>query len=97
MKEQACGRAADTKKAAAIGALYAVSVAITLLGLAFCVYSTVNHVEFMVMKSRIPGAAFGLLAAFLGARYFLAVKKLKKEVYKETSRFSWSNFKKQRQ
>jgi CO dehydrogenase/acetyl-CoA synthase epsilon subunit len=42
------------------------------------------------------GSIFGAMAAFLGARYFLSVKKLKAEVYKESSRFSLSNFKRKK-
>ena len=39
-------------------------------------------------------AAFGAVVAFLGIRYLLSVRKLKGDVYKTTSQFSWSNFKK---
>lgn len=84
----------EKKKRMAIGTLFVVSAAITLSGLAFCVYSTLNNVEFTVFTSKMPGAVFGAVIMFLGLRYFLAVNKLKKEVYKTTSRFSWSNFKK---
>jgi hypothetical protein len=94
MKGQAYVQTVDRKKAIAVGILFAVSAAITLLGLAFCVYSVVNKVEFMVLSSRIPGTVLGAVIAFLGVRYFLSVFKLKTEVYKTNSRFSWSNFKK---
>ncbi len=94
MKEQVCGKAVERKKAVAVGILFLVSAVITLLGLSFCVYSAVNQVEYRVSKTKIPGAVFGLIVAFLGVRYFLAVRKLKTEVYKSTSQFSLSNFKK---
>ncbi len=94
MKEYAYGQPVERKKTLAVGALFVVSAAITLAGLLFCVYSTVNQVEFAVLSSRIPGSIFGLVVAFLGVRYFLAVRKLKAEVYKPTSRFSWGHFKK---
>jgi hypothetical protein len=45
------------------------------------------------MQSSIPGAVFGMVIAFLGVRYFLAVGRLRKEVFRATSRFSWHNFK----
>ena len=94
MKVQVYGQTNERKKAVAVGVLFAISAVITLLGLSFCVYSAVNQVEFMVLQNKVPGAIFGLVVTFLGVRYFLAVLKLKTEMYKTTSRFSWSNFKK---
>ncbi len=94
MKEQGYGKTVERKKVVAVGFLYVVSSAITLLGLSFSVYSVINHVEFQVAQSMIPGAVFGVVIAFLGVRYFLAVGKLKAAVYRSTSRFSLSNFKK---
>jgi len=94
MKGQGIGQTVDRKKVVAIGALFATSAAITLLGLAFCAFSTINHVEFMVLQSKVPGVVFGVVITFLGMRYFLAVMRLKAEVYKSNSRFSWSNFRK---
>jgi hypothetical protein len=94
MKEHAGGKTIEKKKVVAVGILFAVSAAITLLGLSFSVYSVVNQVELQVMKTQIPGAVFGLIITFLGVRYFLAVLKLKTEVYKSTSSFSFGNFKK---
>jgi hypothetical protein len=44
------------------------------------------------MNNQIHGAVFGIVIIFLGARYFLSVQKLKGEVYKSISRFSWGNF-----
>ncbi len=96
MKEHAAGRAVERKKVVAILILFVVSAAITLLGLSFSVYSAVNRVEFAMLQTKVPGTVFGLVVTFLGVRYFLAVRKLKTEVYKSTSRFSLSNFKKNR-
>jgi hypothetical protein len=96
MKEQAAGKAVERKKAVAVGILFAVSAVIALLGLSFSVYSALNRVEFAMLQTKVPGAVFGLVITFLGVRYFLAVRKLKSEVYKSASGFSWSNFKKQR-
>jgi hypothetical protein len=94
VKEHAYGQPVERKKVIAVGTLFAISAAITLLGLVFSIYSAVNQVEFQVLNSKFPGAVFGLVIAFLGVRYFLAVRRLKAEVYKPTSRFSLSNFKK---
>lgn len=82
------------KKRILIALLYAVAIAIILLGVAFCVYSAVNDVRLTVLTSSIPGLVFGLVVAFLGVRYVLSIQKLKAEVYRTTSDFSWSNFKK---
>jgi len=92
MKEQAHGQAGDRKKAVVIGILFATSAVITLLGLAFCVLSTVNHWQFMVLQFEMPGVIFGVIIAFLGVRYFLSVTKLKTQVYRSEAHFSWSNF-----
>ena len=94
MSAQASKQTVERKKAIAVGSLFVISAAITLLGLAFCVYSALNKVEFMVLTSKVPGTVFGAVIMFLGVRYFMAVQKLKTEVYKTTSRFSWGNFKK---
>lgn len=94
MKEQVYGKNVERKKTVSIGILFVVSAAITLLGLSFCVYSAVNQVELVMLQTKVPGVVFGLIITFLGVRYFLAVRKLKAEVYKSTSRFSWNNFKK---
>ena len=93
MKSQATG-GVITQKRILIGVLFSVAVLITIMGTAFAAYSIVNNVEFPVMQTTVPGAVFGAVIAFLGVRYLLSVKKLKGEVYKNTSRFSWRNFKK---
>jgi len=92
MNSQAKG-SVNTGKRLAIWGLYAASAVISLLGIAFCGYSLIYNVQIAVMRSTIPGAVFGAVIAFLGVRYFLAVGKLRKEVYRPTSRFSWGNFK----
>jgi hypothetical protein len=96
MKAQENRQAVDRRKALAIGALFAASAAITLLGFAFCAVSAIHHVDFQVLGSEVPGAVFGVVIAFLGVRYFLSVRRLKAEVYKSEVHFSWSNFKRQR-
>jgi len=84
------------QKAIIINLLYATTIIIVLLGVSFIVYSMVNDVSFKVINSTVHGAVFGLVVAYLGARYFLSVTKLKAELYKTTSQFSWSNFKKEK-
>ncbi len=82
----------DTKKVAAITFLFATTILIMISGIILCVLSFVNNLSFQVMGSPIHGAVFGGIVVFLGLRYFLSVGKLRAEVYKTTSRFSWSNF-----
>ena len=82
----------DAVKVTAITALFATSILIMLIGVAFAVYSYLYDVYFSVMSNQIHGAVFGVVILFLGARYFISVQKLKKEVYQSISRFSWGNF-----
>ena len=93
MKSQATGGVVKEKRIL-IGVLYAVAFAIAAMGIAFTTYSLLNQVELTVLQQKVPGAAFGAVVAFLGIRYLLSVRKLKGDVYKTTSQFSWSNFKK---
>lgn len=76
--------------------LYIVSIAIILIGTAFSVYSLVNGITLPVLSNQIPGAVFGAVIIFLGIRYLISVRRLQTEVYKSTSSFSWSNFKKEK-
>lgn len=82
-----------TNKVVAVTVLFVLSILIMIAGIILCVLSFVNHLSFQVMGSQIHGAVFGGVVVFLGFRYFLSVGKLREEVYKTTSRFSWSNFK----
>jgi len=74
--------------------LFAFTITIMLSGVFFIVFSLVNHISFMMLNTSIHGAVLGLLVTYLGIRNFFSVQKLKTEVYKNSSRFSWSNFKK---
>ena len=80
-------------KRVAVSLLYMASALIGIMGIALIVLSQTHDVRIAVMQSSIPGAVFGAVIALLGVRYFLAVGKLRKEVFKPTSRFSWKNFK----
>ena len=84
------------QKAVIINLLYATTIIIILLGVFFIIYSLVNDVSFKVLNTTVSGAIFGMVVAYLGARYFLSVTKLKAELYKTTSQFSWSNFKREK-
>lgn len=70
------------------------SIVIILMGSFFCVYSVLDNIQFTVLNNPVHGVVFGLLVVYLGFRYFFAVRKLKVEVYKPTSSFSFGNFKK---
>ena len=80
-------------KRVAVSLLYMASALIGIMGIGMIVLSQIYDVRIAVMQSSIPGAVFGAVIALLGVRYFLAVGKLRKEVFKPTSRFSWNNFK----
>lgn len=95
MKKQTFESTVDRKKVLAVRALFLTAGAIIVLGISLCIYSMINHIEYTVLNSQVSGVVFGLVVTFLGVRYFLSVRKLKVEVYKPNSRFSWSNFKKQ--
>jgi hypothetical protein len=79
-----------------IAVLYGMACAIILLGLVFGVYCALNQVMLPVLTTQIPGFVFGMVIAFLGIRYLFSIQKLKAEVFKTTSRFSWSNFQKEK-
>ncbi len=92
MKNQEYTPHVESTKIASIAVLFITSVLIIILGAAFSIYSILNNISFPVMGSQIHGMVFGVVIVFLGVRYLLSVLRLKAEVYKGTSRFSWSNF-----
>lgn len=73
--------------------LMAATLVIMFLGLFFIVFSVLNEISFKVIKADIHGAIMGMLVFYLGLRYYLMVVKLKPEIYKNSAKFSWSNFK----
>lgn len=83
----------EKSKVVIIMFLYFGSIAIILSGIIFGILSLINNINFTVLSSQVHGGVFALVVAFLGIRYFLSINKLKKEVYKTSSKFSWSNFK----
>lgn len=96
MKRNTVRTAADRHKVVTIGALYALSVVIMFSGIFFTILSVMEEISFMVLNVRMPGLVFGLLVTYLGLKNFLSVDKLKEEVYKGSSTFSWKNFRKVR-
>lgn len=85
--------AVDKSKILSIRFLFLVSVVIIVLGALFCIYSFMFNVNIRVVQTNVSGVFFGLVVLYLGIWYLLRVRKLKKEVYKSESGFSWSNFK----
>lgn len=92
MKNKARMPKVGKEKELVIWALYAVSILIILAGTYFSILSVVKDISIPVLSSSIHGAVFGVVVVFLGVRYLLSVSKLKTEVYKPTSRFTWKNF-----
>lgn len=87
----------NPQKKILIAILYVTAIAIVLLGASFCIYSFVYNVQLPVLSSNIPGAVFGLVILFLGVRYVFSIQKLKAEVYRTTSSFSWGHFRNSKQ
>lgn len=85
-----------TGKFIVINLLFFMSGAIMLSGIFFAAYSILNNISIKVLNTNVPGIVFGMIVAYLGLRYFMMVPKLKSEVYKNGSRFSWSNFRPRR-
>ena len=83
-----------TVKIIIVAFLYLVSILILASGLGYSIYSLLADTSFTVFGASVHGFVFGLLVFYLGLRYFLSVKKLKDELYKSSSVFSWKNFSK---
>lgn len=83
----------DMSKIVTVNILFFLSIAITLSGVFFGVYSFIHNITFRVINTNVPGVIFGAVVLYLGIRYFMNVLKLRKEVYGTDAGFSWSNFK----
>lgn len=68
------------------------SLAISLSGAFFAVYSLLFNINFKVLNTTVSGSIFGLVVFYLGIRYVMLVRKLKHDVYGSSSRFAWNNF-----
>ncbi|WFR58445.1 hypothetical protein QA584_05070 [Anaerocolumna sp. AGMB13025] len=84
------------QKALSLTVLFGSALFIIFLGMFFCAFSFMNNISFKVLNAQIPGVIFGLLVMYLGIRYYLSVDRLKVEIYKNASGFSFSNLKKQK-
>jgi len=84
----------EKSKTISILFLTTLSIAIIIMGVLFSVYSLLYSISFTVLNNSVHGVVFGLMVIYLGFKYFFSVKKLKIEVYKPTSGFSFNNFKK---
>ena len=93
MKSQNTVTVNNKSKVISVNFLYATTMIVIFLGIFFSIFSLVNHVNFKVLNSYVPGAVFGFLVLYLGIRYYLSVTKLKEELLKTSSKFEWSNFK----
>ena len=97
MKRSESGRPPIGKgKKAIIAALFVLTFAICVSGAFFCVYSAITGVSFQVINTKVPGFVFGIAVLYLGIRYTMKLFKLKSDLYKPTSRFSWDNFKRRK-
>ncbi len=83
----------DRSKTVPVTTLFVTAVLIFILGAAFSVYSIISQVSLKVLDYQVPGAVWGMVMMFLGIRYYVAVRRLKAEVYKSTTQFSWDHFK----
>lgn len=74
--------------------LYLGALIIMFSGAFFGTYSVLNDIKLQVLKAQVPGIVFGLLVVYLGMRYFFMVSDFKTEFFKNSAKFSWSNFRK---
>lgn len=93
MKRQSTVKVIDKRKIIIVNFLYATTMIIIFLGMFFSIFSLVNHINFKILNSSVPGTIFGFLVLYLGIRYYFSVTKLKEELIKTSSKFAWKNFK----
>jgi len=96
MKKQSTTTVISKQKSIIVNALYAGTMMIIFLGMFFIFFSLVNHISFKILNVSMPGLVLGFLVLYLGIRYYFQVIKLKSEVFKASSEFSWSNFKRKK-
>ncbi len=73
-------------------ALFTVSVLIVASGILFGAYSFLEGISYKVLNTDVPGFIFGLVAVYLGTRYFISVTKLSKNLKNSSDPFDWNNF-----
>lgn len=81
-------------KKAAFAVLLLTAAAICISGVWYFVYSLAYGIWVPVLNAKMPGAVLGAAVLYLGIRYLLMLFRLKKELYKPESKFSWDNLKK---
>lgn len=96
MKKSNFTTSQNKKKIVSISLLYLISIAIIFLGMFFSVFSFINHINFKILNFYIPGFIFGFLVLYLGIRYYISLTKLKEDLFRTSSNFSWSNFRKEK-
>lgn len=96
MKKQNIFYTPSNSKKILINLLFIADMIIIFLGIFFSIFSLVNDVHIKVLNSLIPGTVFGLLVLYLGIKYYFSVTKLKEELFKSSSSFSWNNFKRKK-
>jgi hypothetical protein len=94
MKKQTPIMKITKSKLISIYILFVSTLIIIFLGIFFSFFSVINNIHFQVLNSSISGAVLGLLVLYLGIKYYLSVTKLKSELFKTSTKFSWSHFKK---
>ncbi len=92
MRSRNNGMPADGSKKTVVALLFVTAGAVSVSGAFFCIYSLACGISFPVFGVQMPGALFGAAVLYLGIRYLIMVFRLKQEVYKPASRFSWDNF-----
>ena len=93
MKSQNTVTVTNKHKVIVVNFLYVATMIIIFLGIFFSIFSLVNHINFKVLNLSISGVVFGLLVLYLGIKYYFSVDKLKGELFNDSSKFSWNNFK----
>lgn len=96
MSYQESGKKHPKQKSYIIFSLYVGSLIIMFMGIFFGAFSVINNIQLKVLSTSIHGIVFGLLVTYLGIKYYFMVTEFKKGFYENDSKFSWSNFKKER-
>lgn len=84
----------ENRKQVILVCLYLGAAVIMFLGAFFSAFSFMNGISFQVLNAKVPGMVFGILVFYMGLRYFLMVSDFKIELMKNSTVFSWDNFKK---
>lgn len=93
MEKQMTREVPGVKKRIIMICLYLATLMIFFLGVYYCAYSLLNHIEIPILNMKVPGFVFGALTAYLGLRNFFQVSNFKTQLYQSKASFSWSNFK----